>query len=178
MIHIRAAQLPQEVDAVGEIHYRSRMQNYAGIMPARYLAKQSVAGWQKTWRGIVAAPEFAREHLFVACDEKNRVIGFAHTGPVKPLETETTRNFSGELYALHLREAFQGQGIGQDLLHAVMEWQRAQGRDSMRLWVLTENFGAIRFYERLGAQRSGANWFVCDDEMIEELEYGWTSLPV
>jgi hypothetical protein len=30
----------------------------------------------------------------------------------------------------------------------------------------------------LGAQSAGANWFVCDDEMIEELEYGWTSLPV
>jgi GNAT superfamily N-acetyltransferase len=177
VIHIRAAQLPQDTDAVGEIHYLSRIQNYTGIMPASYLAKQSVAGWRKTWQDITSAPQFAAQQLFLACNSANRVVGFAHTGPIQLLETETAGNFTGELYALHLRKAFQGKGIGQDLLHAVMDWQKQQGHDSMRLWVLAQNVGAIRFYERLHAQQAGANWFVCDDEMIEELEYGWTQLP-
>jgi GNAT superfamily N-acetyltransferase len=177
VIHIRTANLPQDLAAIGEIHYLSRIQNYTGIMPASYLAKQSAAGWRKTWRAIIDAPAFAQQHIFVACDEGGRVVGFAHTGALQLLETETSGNFAGELYALHLREAFQGQGIGVDLLHAATQWQREQGRNSMRLWVLAENFGAIRFYERHGARSAGANWFVCDDKMIEELEYGWTELP-
>jgi GNAT superfamily N-acetyltransferase len=177
VIHIRAANLPHDIAAVGEIHYLSRLQNYAGIMPDSYLEKQSAASWRKTWQAIVDAPAFADQQLFVACDETKKVIGFAHAGPIQLLETETAGKFSGELYALHLRQAFQGQGIGVDLLHAVMHWQGDQGRDSMRLWVLTENFGAIRFYERHGAQPAGANWFVCDEKMIEEMEYGWTALP-
>jgi GNAT superfamily N-acetyltransferase len=177
VIHIRTAQLQQDIAAIGEIHHQSRLQNYTGIMPASYLAKRSAASWRKTWRGIVDAPAFAQQIIFVACDDKNHIVGFAHTGPIHLLETETGGKFAGELYALHLRKAFQGQGIGVDLLHAAMQWQREQGRSSMRLWVLTENIGAIRFYERHGAKHAGANWFVCDDKIIEELEYGWTELP-
>jgi GNAT superfamily N-acetyltransferase len=177
VIHIRAARLPQEIAAVGEIHYLSRIQNYTGIMPDSYLAKQSVAGWRKTWGGIVDAQEIVRQCVFVACDAHDQIIGFAHTGPIQLLETETSGNFAGELYALHLRQAFQCRGIGLDLLHAVFDWQRERGRNSLRLWVLAENVGAIRFYARHGARLSGANWFVCDDKMIEELEYGWTELP-
>lgn len=63
------------------------------------------------------------------------------------------------LDTLHLAPGVRGTGLGQRLLDAALP----EGRDAY-LWVIRENTGAIRFYERNGfvpdglASRTGPAW--------------------
>lgn len=77
----------------------------------------------------------------------------------------------GILEQLFVAAAFQGQGIGSQLLDVA---KRAAG-DRLSLYVFARNEAGRRFYERHGFAPSG----VVDDEGEPDLSYEWrTSAPV
>ncbi|MBA3716627.1 MAG: GNAT family N-acetyltransferase [Actinobacteria bacterium] len=57
------------------------------------------------------------------------------------------RDLLGQLYVLPGR---QGSGVGSTLHDLALERLRARGHSRARLWCLTENWDARRFYERRG----------------------------
>lgn len=96
--------------------------------------------WTAAWRNrIVLGPP---RLLAVAGDE---VVGFASAGPARhadpPVETE--------LYALYVRAAWHGTGIGQALLDRILADRPAY------LWVLEDNRRAQAFYTRNGFAPTG-----------------------
>jgi ribosomal protein S18 acetylase RimI-like enzyme len=57
--------------------------------------------------------------------------------------------------------AQRSQGAGAALVRATAQRLRAAGLTTLRLGVVAGNEGAMRFYERLGAERTGrepADW--------------------
>lgn len=56
-------------------------------------------------------------------------------------------------------EAFRGQKVGEKLMHRIKSLCREQGIEKVRWEVQSDNAGAIRFYERLGAQYSAKGIF-------------------
>lgn len=54
------------------------------------------------------------------------------------------------LLSLAISEKYRGQGLGKKLLAFAEEYYTFQGVDSYYLSVLSENMGAIRFYEKNG----------------------------
>jgi ribosomal protein S18 acetylase RimI-like enzyme len=57
---------------------------------------------------------------------------------------------AGEMKRLYLREAFQGRGVGANLISSVVEKARAFGYESLRLDTLPKMQAAQRLYESFG----------------------------
>lgn len=62
----------------------------------------------------------------------------------------------GELYAIHLDPAEQGQGVGRLLMTDALATLRRRGWRQAGLWVYEQNAHARRFYERGGWRLDGA----------------------
>jgi ribosomal protein S18 acetylase RimI-like enzyme len=65
----------------------------------------------------------------------------------------------------------QGRGIGRLLFEEVVRRLRAEGFDSMMLWVLAGN-PARRFYERMGGKPVRTQTITIGRELTE-IGYGW-----
>lgn len=61
-------------------------------------------------------------------------------------------------------------GVGRVLVESVAEWCRQRGVGILRLMVTGNNEGAIRFYERLGLQRTGRTEPYPNDPAVLEYE--------
>lgn len=92
-----------------------------------------------------------RLHAIVA-DSGDDLLGYATAS----LEASTWqgREFL-HLDCLFLRPAARGAGLGGRLVAAVRELARENGADSVQWQTPDWNAGAIRFYDRTGATRSG-----------------------
>ena len=66
-----------------------------------------------------------------------------------------------ELYAIYVRQAWQGTGVGQALLDASV------GNLACSVWVLENNPRAHAFYARNGFVADGKRWF---DEHLDSWE--------
>jgi GNAT superfamily N-acetyltransferase len=88
-----------------------------------------------SWRAVVAV-------------EDDRVLGFASFGPCR----DDGPSGAAELYGLYVDPDRTSGGIGSALLAAAT----AQLSRPVLLWVLEQNHGARRFYERAGWRPDGA----------------------
>lgn len=163
------------------------------VWPARTshvsaIAEILVDTWRTTFRGIVAddfldAMLYDQQHerllnilagegttCFVA-EVAKVAVGFAIAGPNRGTESL----YSGELYAIYVRQSFQARGIGRQLLGAVSRELIAQQRTNMIVWVLAVNpFRA--FYERLGAHVFYRQGLMLGTQMVEQTAYVWDDL--
>lgn len=136
-----------DVAAVSEIRVTGWQAAYAGILPQSYLARMTVEADAHQRRQYFTKPDKAAIDL-VAVDARGAVVGWACLGP--------SSTAGGELYALYVQPSLIGSGIGAMLLRAVHAAALARGFGSVLLWVLTDNAGARRFYERAGYVADGA----------------------
>ena len=59
------------------------------------------------------------------------------------------------LWGMWLEPTARGTGLAASLVQAVSDWAAARGARRLRLGVVSDGAGAIRFYERLGFVREG-----------------------
>jgi len=132
-----------DADALGRCHVACWREAYTGRVDAGQLAVLvgDVAGRTESWRRILARRP--RTLLAVAGAE---VVGFASVGPQRDPDLDVPT----ELYALYLREARWGTGLGSRLLRTAL------GEVAASLWVLADNPRAERCYLRHGFVRDGA----------------------
>jgi GNAT superfamily N-acetyltransferase len=152
------------------------------------IAEILVDTWRTTFRGIVAddfldAMLYEQQHerllnildgegttCFIA-EVSNVPVGFAMAGPNRG----TKSFYSGELYAIYVRQSFQARGIGKQLLGAISRELIAQQRAAMIVWVLAVNpFRA--FYEQLGAHIFDRQGLMLGTQMVEQIAYVWDDL--
>ncbi|MBM7705045.1 GNAT family N-acetyltransferase [Metabacillus iocasae] len=81
-------------------------------------------------------------------------------------------DYEGELYALYVLEAYQGKGIGKELVRAVASYLYTQNIRSMLVWALEEN-NACQFYEALGAKKIATTDVEIGGKKLIEAAYGW-----
>ena len=101
------------------------------------------APWEETWRASV---EYGPPRTLAVLGEEP--IGFAVAGPNRDADAPER-----ELYALYVREAWWGTGVGQALLDDVLDERECT------LWVLEENRRAIVFYAGNGFVPNGDREF-------------------
>ncbi len=143
MITIRELQPGDDFAAVGFIYEISWKHTYKDILPKGYL--ESLCGEQ--W--AVRLTHTGRHSLVVEVDGK--VIGTSSYGA-----SRTPEYFGmGEVYSMYLLPEHMGKGYGKQLMMAVLAGLKAIGYDEIFLWVLEENVGARRFYEKMGFSPSG-----------------------
>lgn len=115
----------------------------------------------------IAAHYPARGGWFAVLIDAGGVVG---TVAVVPREDATC-----ELKRLYLRPAYRGQGHGEALLAAALDWARARGFRSMVAWSDVRLPRAHRLYDRLGFERFGARTV---DDADRSREHGFRkSIP-
>lgn len=107
--------------------------------------EQARARQPSSWRDQLAAPEAA---TFLACRD-SRDVGLAAGAPQHHNRAEAG------LYAVWVDPQVRGEGIGTELVSAVVEWARATGYRCLRLYVGDDNPPAVRLYARMGFEATG-----------------------
>ena len=163
----------------------------ASFLDAREIAEVSVDGWRSTYRGILSGQflrslcydeleEIFRQRLFsgkpsdfiyVAEDEKHRIIGYATGGRER---TGLTR-FRGELYELYVLKPYQFQGIGRKLVSVAARRFIREKITNLLIWVLIYN-PSCAFYQSLGGSIVHQKASNFGGTRLLEVGYGWSNI--
>ena len=130
-----------EMDGKGYVHYQSWQETYAGLVDPGFLAGLSL-------EKQIAAARNKPGNTLIAKDGET-VMGFAAYGPCRDKDLPGW----GEVRAIYVLRAYQGQKVGRRLMEAALEQLADYPR--IALWVLKGNEKAIRFYERCGFRFDG-----------------------
>ena len=76
----------------------------------------------------------------------------------------------GQLISMWTALTHRHQGVGRLLVNEILEWARRRGVRILRLMVVCNNEGAIKFYERLGFTRTGRTEPYPNDPALIEYE--------
>ena len=144
---------------------------YRGIMPDSMLDNQDYEARRQRWADRLADPTNPQT-AFVAeagqDDGKREIVGFASSGP----NDHDDKTFAGEIKALYVLAAYQGQGIGRSLVALSAQELQRRGINSLLLWVLTAN-PARGFYEHMGGVYLRLKPWECDGVTLSAALYGW-----
>jgi GNAT superfamily N-acetyltransferase len=138
---IRAA-VPADAEALGELQLSCWHEAYSTYAPPGTLDAETVERRVTVWRGLL------ERKMDVAVLELDGALdGFAAFGPVRD---EDVGEETGELYALYLRAARQGVGLGRRLHDHVLASLTEADFDDAVLWVFEVNTPARSFYAAAG----------------------------
>ncbi len=143
-MRIREARL-EDASTIARVHIDVWRETYQGNIPDSYLAQLSYAKRTKQWEQALID-----QRVYVV-ELEDEVVGFAQGGPNRRDARE------GELYAIYVLRASQGQGLGKALFQRIIE--DLAEYEAMQVSVLRDN-PACQFYERFGGQ-------VFEESMIE-----------
>ena len=136
-----------DASALADIIIQSNLTAFRGLVPDQCFTwltwDESKANWQRFLQTQRTADE---EFLHVTTSPAGLVVGLGLGGPQadEPL-------FAGELYSLNVLPAFQGQGVGRQLVNSVATRLNERGIGTMGVRVLMVN-PHRHFYEHLKAQ--------------------------
>ncbi|WP_327179011.1 GNAT family N-acetyltransferase [Streptomyces sp. NBC_01335] len=177
----------EDCGAVATIRVRGWQSAYRGLIPQAYLdamdiGRQTAALRERLAGGgavnlvaVTDPPETPGQPGPSGSAEtpgppEPEVVGWACYGAYR--EDDGSRSEGGELYAIYVRPDRTGAGTGGALLAEVAGRAAADGFATLALWVLRENAGARRFYERAGFAPDGAEEdFEAGGLMIPEVRY-------
>lgn len=135
-MRIREARL-EDALAIARVHIDAWRETYQGIIPDSYLAQLSYEKRTKQWEQTLVD-----QRVYVV-ELEDEVVGFAQGGPNRRDARE------GELYAIYVLRASQGQGLGKALFQRIIE--DLAEYEAMQVSVLRDN-PACQFYERFGGR--------------------------
>lgn len=135
-MRIREARL-EDASTIARVHIDAWRETYQGIIPDSYLAQLSYEKRTKQWEQALID-----QRVYVV-ELEDEVVGFAQGGPNRRDARE------GELYAIYVLRASQGQGLGKALFQRIIE--DLAEYEAMQVSVLRDN-PACQFYERFGGQ--------------------------
>jgi ribosomal protein S18 acetylase RimI-like enzyme len=127
---------------------------YRGIVPDAVLDGFDPVAEVVTWRQrLTAVTDVSTEVAFVVePPAQSRLVGFVSTG----LARHAGEVGLGEVWAIYVDPAAQGQGVGRALMDAAVRDLTARGFGEVVLWVFEANAPARAFYERLGWTPDGS----------------------
>jgi ribosomal protein S18 acetylase RimI-like enzyme len=154
------------------------------------IAHVLVDTWRTTFRGLLSddfldsmSYEDQRERhrrtmlvrkapYFVAISVRtNKVIGFASGGASRHSEYP----YPGELYAIYVRQAYQGRSIGKRLFCALADQLLQSGLSAMIAWVLVNNPNR-GFYQRVGGREIATQPITLGPTTVDEVAFVWDNL--
>ena len=158
MVNLRDA-TPADAWDIAAVHVESWQAGYRGLLPDTVLDGLSVGLREQWWHETLSTPG-ARSTLLAI--EAHTLLGFAAVGPGRDGDPKV-----GELYAMYLRSAAWGRGVGHALHAAALARLRAFGYTRASLWMLAGNERALRFYRREGWAPDGRSKLVTGPDGVE-----------
>jgi ribosomal protein S18 acetylase RimI-like enzyme len=160
---------PADAAALARVHVQSWQETYAGILPAQYLDRMSVALHERQWRHRLLSTREAT----LAAEGHRGLVGY-----VSAQRSRGRRSPPGEaeIATLYLLKSAQGAGLGRALFAAAARVMAARGSASLVLWVLRDNLSARGFYERLGGVVDFAGEEYVGGAVVASVRYRWGDL--
>ncbi|MFF2089247.1 GNAT family N-acetyltransferase [Paenibacillus sp. NPDC058174] len=150
--------------AIARVHVDSWKTTYANIIPDEYLKAQSYEQRERLWMEVIP-----KNIVFVAANEEGSIVGFADGGSER---SGNYPQFDGQLNAIYVLQAYQGQGLGKRLVQSVVHELKQNGMKSMLVHVLEAN-PSRTFYEGLGGKLVDSFEVDFAGEKLTELVLGW-----
>jgi|SRR5699024_2240220 len=157
-----------DAENIADVHVKSWQTTYRGILPQKVLDNLSKEQRTRQWTNIME-----NANVYVAEDADGNIVGLSNGGPER---TGAYPEYTGELYAIYILEAYQRQGIGKMLLKPVLQELKAEGMHSMLVWVLEHN-PAEHFYKNIGGVFLDKVDIQIGGGTYQELAYAWKELP-
>lgn len=142
-MNIRRAKLEDAI-GIAKVHVDSWRTTYRGIVKDEFLEELSYSSREKLWVSLIEKKDIL---ILVAETIDGQIVGFASTNK---FEDNLVEN-SIDLTALYLLEAYQGQGIGGQLMNHLFDYYKENGYTKVFVEVLKEN-KTKHFYEAYGAK--------------------------
>ncbi len=130
--------VPSDAEALGALQLSCWHEAYGEIAPPGTLDAETLDRRVRVWSGLL---ERAMDILVLELD------GFACFGPARDDDVAAQ---TGELYALYLRAARHGVGLGRKLHDRALGSLLEGGSNEAILWTLEANGPARRFYGAAG----------------------------
>jgi len=141
--------LPDDADAIANVHIASWRAAYRGQLPDAYLAaldtERSARGWSQTLAD-------SKSDVVVAEQDRN-IVGFASLSPSRDADADSK---VGEITSIYLLSEYWRRHIGTELFEALLQCASKRGYSEITLWVLASNQQARDFYESRGFFVDGA----------------------
>lgn len=153
------------------VHVDTWRAAYRGIVPDGHLDGLSYGESERLWQDVVARGDGC---VFVAEDGAG-IFGFA-SGSTRERFSRDLTEYEGELQTVYVLPSRGGNGVGGQLVRAVVRHFAELGVNSMVLWVFSENRSARGFYESLGGVPVAEGGFEIGGERLSEVAYGWRDL--
>lgn len=153
--------------AIASVRIDTWRSAYRGILPDALLDGLDPVDSTASWRRGLEAPSSGR--VAYVAEVAARVVGFVTAGP------ERSRNaiYPGEVYALYVRDAHQGQGIGRALVRIAAAELVPRGLSPILIWTLHGNPKSRAWYEALGGTLVGEKRELLGRHELREVGYGW-----
>ncbi|GGG68344.1 hypothetical protein GCM10010918_24020 [Paenibacillus radicis (ex Gao et al. 2016)] len=113
-----------------------------------------------------------RNIVIVAENEEGNIVGFSDGGEER---SGKYPQYDGQLNAIYLLKAYQGQGLGKRLVQSVVHEMKQLGMNSMLVHVLEANPSRL-FYEGLGGKLIDSFEAEFAGEKLTELVLGWDDI--
>ena len=169
-IHVREA-VPADAAAIARVHVDTWRTAYVDILPADFLAGLEYANSEAVWSAAMATDR-PGVSLLIAETAEDEVVGFAYSAP----EREGDPLYRGEIFAIYVLQAYQGQGVGRRLFSAAARRLHKAGFDAFLLWVLKDNLSARRFYESVDGKYLDERTITIGETDLIEVSYGWRDI--
>lgn len=136
---------PFDAPRIAALHARSWRENYRGDLPDTFLDKEVLSERLSTWTDRFSTPSDDMQVMLAERD--NELVGFCcvllHHDP----EDGTL------LDNLHVRQDYQGTGIGRRLIRwAAITTIAEDPEGKLYLWVLKNNTSAAAMYRHIGGR--------------------------
>jgi ribosomal protein S18 acetylase RimI-like enzyme len=168
MYQIRHAIL-EDCPGIAKTQVDSYRTAYAGLFPTPYLEHFTYAEEEQDWIRMLTSS--TDDILLVATSQEKQIVGYV-LARAKP---DIFPGYDSEIVALHVRQSFQGKGIGRALLSQAIKDLMSRDCRSVMLWTLKNN-KARQWYEKLNGKLLGEKDYEVDDWVIREVAYGWEEI--
>lgn len=154
---------------------------YAEFVPQAHLDSLSVAEKTAFWQGTLNDSNQAGSTVVAEAPDsisdpnQSVVVGFACFGPadVSPevhSATDCPPKTTGELYAIYVDPESWSKGAGRALCAEVFQRFVRRGFEKITVNVFAENSRAIRFYQAIGFDKSGAGETIVGGRTVSTMQ--------
>ena len=144
---------PSDACAIAAVHADSLLATYPHLPISRRSVETGRAAREALWASRLREPSSGQSTVVAVYGDQ--VCGFVYLGPSPDSDNDPAA--VGQILSIHVSPTLTGRGVGARLMSAAIAGLVAEARNAITLWVVADNDGARRFYERLGWRQDGGS---------------------
>lgn len=144
MIHLRPAVKSDEA-VLGPLGAALMRQHHASDPRRFLLTDRPEAGYGRFLVSQIADPDC----LVLVAESANEIVGYIFA-QIESTSWRDLRGPCGFIHDVYVQERMRGQGVGQALLRAAIDWVYSKGRSQVVLWSKSGNVSAQRLFSKVG----------------------------